>query len=78
MKSKTFLWNKMFWVFLSEYLRYLFLFDVSMRENGDISSSLMFLCVKIGGTWWSSWFRHCATSPKVAGSIPDSVIGTFH
>jgi len=25
-----------------------------------------------------SWFRHCATSQKVAGAIPDYVIGIFH
>ena len=31
-----------------------------------------------GGTWWCSWLRHCATSRKVAGSIPDGVIGIFH
>ena len=31
-----------------------------------------------GGTRWRSWFRHCATSQKVAGSIPDGVIGIFH
>ena len=24
-----------------------------------------------------SWLRHCATSRKVAGSIPDGVIGIF-
>jgi hypothetical protein len=24
------------------------------------------------------WLRHCATSRKVAGSIPDGVIGVFH
>jgi hypothetical protein len=24
---------------------------------------------------WRSWLRHCATSRKVAGSIPDGVIG---
>jgi len=30
------------------------------------------------GTRWRSWFRHCATSRKVAGSIPDGVIGIFH
>ena len=30
------------------------------------------------GTWWHSWLRHCATSRKVAGSIPDGVIGIFH
>jgi len=30
------------------------------------------------GTRWRSWLRHCATSRKVAGSIPDGVIGNFH
>ena len=25
-----------------------------------------------------SWLRQCATSRKVAGSIPDEVIGIFH
>jgi ribosomal protein S14 len=31
-----------------------------------------------GGTRWRGWLRHCATSPKVAGSIPDAVVGIFH
>ena len=31
-----------------------------------------------GGTRWRSWLRHYATSQKVAGSIPDGVIGIFH
>ena len=26
------------------------------------------------GTRWRSWFRYCATSRKVAGSIPDGII----
>ena len=30
------------------------------------------------GTRWRSWLRHCATSRKVAGSIPNGVIGIFH
>ena len=30
------------------------------------------------GTRWHSWLRRCATSRKVAGSIPDGVIGIFH
>ena len=30
------------------------------------------------GTRWCSWLRHCAKSRKVAGSIPDGVIGIFH
>ena len=29
-------------------------------------------------TRWRSWLRHCATSRKVAASIPDDVIGIFH
>ena len=29
------------------------------------------------GPRWRSWLRHCATSQKVAGSIPDGVIGIF-
>ena len=27
---------------------------------------------------WRSWLRHCASSQKVACSIPDGVIGIFH
>ena len=30
------------------------------------------------GTRWRSWLRHSATSRKVAGSIPEGVIGIFH
>jgi hypothetical protein len=30
------------------------------------------------GTRWRSWLRHRVTSQKVAGSIPDGVIGIFH
>jgi hypothetical protein len=28
--------------------------------------------------YWRSWLRHCATSRRVAVSIPDSVIEMFH
>jgi hypothetical protein len=28
-------------------------------------------------TRWRSWLRHCTTSRKVAGSIPDGVMGFF-
>jgi hypothetical protein len=30
------------------------------------------------GRRWHSWLRHCATSWKVAGSIPNGFIGIFH
>ena len=29
-------------------------------------------------TRWRSWLRHCATSRKIAGSIPYDVTGFFH
>jgi hypothetical protein len=28
-------------------------------------------------TLWRSWLRHCATSRKVAGSIPDGLTGIY-
>jgi hypothetical protein len=39
-----------------------------------ITNRLMLLLLQT----WRSWLRHCATSRKVAGSIPDVVIGIFH
>jgi len=35
------------------------------------------ITLEIRGTRWRSWLRHCATSRKVADSIPDGVIGIF-
>jgi len=34
--------------------------------------------IDLRGPRWRSWFRHCATSRKVAGSIADGVIGILH
>ena len=31
-----------------------------------------------GGKRWCSWLRHCATSRKVAGPIPDGVTRIFN
>jgi hypothetical protein len=36
------------------------------------------LIVTAWGTLRRSWLRHCATILKVAGSVPDGVIGIFH
>ena len=38
----------------------------------------IYIYIYTGHTRWRSWLRHCASSRKVAGSIPDSVIGFFH
>ena len=34
--------------------------------------------ILLKGTVVAQWLRHCATNRKVAGSIPDGVIGIFH
>jgi hypothetical protein len=39
---------------------------------------LTLLLYILGGTRWRSWLRHCATSWKVTGSIPDGINGIFH
>ena len=39
---------------------------------------IILLTVHIGSMQWNSWLRHCATSWKVVGSIPDGFIGIFH
>jgi len=36
------------------------------------------LCKQIWVTRWRTWLRHCTTSRKVAGFIPDGVTGIFH
>ena len=42
---------------------------------------LIYMCVWYiyeGGTQWRNWLRHCATSRKVTGLIPNSVTGIFN
>jgi len=41
-------------------------------------SDIIAACSENRGNRWRSWLRHCATSQKVAGSIPDSVIAIFY
>jgi hypothetical protein len=47
---------------------------------GDKFATILFYSALsiFGGTQWRSLLRHCSTSWKVAGSIPDDVIGFFH
>ena len=55
------------------WTQFIFSYPVSLRHNW-----MLYFPSRYGGTRWSSWLRHCATSRKVAGSIPDGVIGIFH
>jgi hypothetical protein len=43
-----------------------------------IINSICIIIIIIRGTRWRGWLRHCATSRKVTGSIPDGVTGIFH
>ena len=46
---------------------------IAYQQSRNISKPIQWW-----GTRWRSWLRHCATSRKVAGSIPDGVIGIFN
>jgi hypothetical protein len=35
------------------------------------------VALELLGTQWRTWLRHCATSRKVVGSVPDGVTGIF-
>jgi len=43
--------------------------------NAEFTQFTLYMAARC---WWRSWLRHCATSRKVAGSIPDGVTGFFH
>jgi len=41
-------------------------------------ATVFLVCTRSWGTAVAQWLRCCATNRKVAGSIPDGVIGIFH
>jgi len=51
-------------------------FEIQIDTN--LADGINLYCSINWGTRWRSWLRHCATSRKVAGSIPDGVVGIFH
>jgi hypothetical protein len=64
-----------------------FLSPITLLTLKNLSSIKRFYCFSSKfiskystslGTLWRNWLRHCATSRKVAGSIPDGVTGIFH
>jgi hypothetical protein len=54
---------------------------IQENSNSDIIRKLVLhtirCCPPQSCTWWRSWLRHCASSQKVAGSIPNGVTGIF-
>jgi hypothetical protein len=73
----------------SAFLRYAHLFLTTFKRVRYVSdepckcfrlqSAFRFSEVTVSwGTRWRSWLRQCATSRRVAASIPDGVTGIFH
>jgi len=60
---------------VSKFTYATFVAVVGIKCDGSI---ILCCLVTSRGTRWRSWLRHRATSRKVAGSIPDAVIGIFH
>jgi len=54
--------------------------DPNVYEVGKIHKHCIIIMttIRYGGTATEQWLRCCATNRKVAGSIPDDVIGIFH
>ena len=56
-------------------------FMAAVNEHSDSCDSkheIMIVSTSIEGTAVAQWLRCCATNRKVAGSIPNGVIGIFH
>ena len=52
---------------------------VYLQSNGFLKQTVFRMCSSGEvGTVVVQWLRRCATNRKVAGSIPDGVIGIFH
>jgi hypothetical protein len=64
-------------IFLSRWVKNIF-HCTDFNETHTCSTALCGYILHGGGTRWRSRLRPCATSQKVARSIPDSVNGIFH
>ena len=52
-------------------------FEIATDHMGPLLINMTYLSRRrVGGV--AQWLRCCATNRKVAGSIPDGVIGIFH
>jgi hypothetical protein len=49
--------------------------SVTILYNIKRCQSLLCLHILLRGIRWRGWFRHCATTRKVVGSVPDGITG---
>ena len=53
--------------------------QINLNGNSHSDNITIYTILHLNrGTRWCSWLRHCTTSRKVSGSIPDGVTGIFH
>ena len=52
-------------------------FNKAVSKNRTALFVFIMIILVWARCWWRSWFRHSATIRKLAGSIPDGVIGMF-
>jgi len=48
------------------------------QDDSYVYTRIILFILQIWGTRWCCWLRHCVTSQKVMGSVPDGVTGIFH
>ena len=66
-----------FWLSCNTFFKILIGFLwITIQQVPGPEWSFVKVQIRILGTWWRSYLRHCATSRKIGGSIPDGVI--FH
>jgi hypothetical protein len=53
-------------------------FFIFMSVDLQVMYVYLFLPALWGPLMVAYWLRYCATNRKIAGSIPDGVIGIFH
>ena len=51
---------------------------MAMDRMSSVRKVNLFVYKSVEGIAVAQWLRCCATNRKVAGSIPDDVIGIFH
>jgi hypothetical protein len=64
------------------FIVYCFITEQNTFQVNVICLQIALLCIMFGtvetwGTQWRSWLRHCATSWRVVGFIPDGISGSF-
>jgi hypothetical protein len=67
-----------FWILYFSMMFWLLKFIIMwLSHTQQLLWAFFYLHPMYRGTQWRRWLRYCATSRKVAGSIPDGVIGIF-